>query len=100
MNEIAHLPTLQVQVVAKNAPRNDISNKKGGEIVPLISRPQEVEAIYQEARERGVCLADFCVAHPYAVEATLRAALEFSQEHNLANIPVIISVTGNYPIEF
>jgi fructose/tagatose bisphosphate aldolase len=67
--------------------------------MPLISQPQEVEAIYQEARECGVCLADFCVAHPYAVEATLRASLEFSREHNISDIPVIISVTGNYPIE-
>jgi fructose/tagatose bisphosphate aldolase len=67
--------------------------------MPLISQPKDVEAIYQEARERRVCLADLCVAHPAAVEATLRAALEFSQEHGIAGMPVIISVTGNYPIE-
>ena len=67
--------------------------------MPLISQPSEVEEIYQEARERGVCLADLCVAHPTAVEAILRAALEFSREHAITAIPVIISVTGNYPIE-
>ncbi len=67
--------------------------------MPLISQPQEVEAIYKEARTCGVCLADFCVAHPYAVEATLRAAWEFSREHPITGMPVIISVTGNYPLE-
>jgi len=67
--------------------------------MPLISHPQEVEAIYQQAREGGVCLADFCVAHPYAVEAILRATLEFGCQHAITDMPVIISVTGNYPLE-
>ena len=67
--------------------------------MPLISQPQEVEAIYQEAREGGVCLANICVAHSSAVEAALRASLEFGHAHQITDVPVIISVTGNYPIE-
>ena len=67
--------------------------------MPLISDPQEVEAIYDEARACGVCLANFCTAHSYATEAILRAASEFGHEHGIPDVPVIVSVTGNYPIE-
>jgi fructose/tagatose bisphosphate aldolase len=67
--------------------------------MPLISDPREVEKIYEEARRCGVCLANFCTAHSYGTEAILRAAWEFGREHAIGGLPVIVSVTGSYPIE-
>jgi fructose/tagatose bisphosphate aldolase len=91
-----------VGLIFTNPPVNFFIPKyeiRKGFSMPLISAPDDVEAIYQEARQNRVVLANFCIAHPYAVEAALQASLEFGRQHEIANLPVIISVTGNYPIE-
>jgi fructose/tagatose bisphosphate aldolase len=67
--------------------------------MPLVTDPHEVEAIYAMARERGVCLANFCTANPYTTQAILRAAYEFGREHGLERVPIIVSATANYSIE-
>lgn len=67
--------------------------------MPLVSEPREVEAIYAEARERGVCLANFCTANSYTTQAIFRAAYEFGRQHGLARVPIVVSATANYSIE-
>jgi fructose/tagatose bisphosphate aldolase len=67
--------------------------------MPFVSDPLEVEAIYDQARECGVSLANFCTENAYTTQAILRSAYEFGREHDIVRMPVIISATGNYPIE-
>lgn len=67
--------------------------------MPLITNPAQVEDIYAEARECGVCLANFCTANSYATQAILRAAWEFGREYGIDDAPIIVSATANYPIE-
>jgi fructose-bisphosphate aldolase, class II len=67
--------------------------------MPIISDPMEVEAIYDEAREYGVSLGNFCTGNSYTTQAILRSAYEFGREHGIGRMPVIVSATANYPIE-
>ncbi len=67
--------------------------------MPLVTDLQQVESIYATARERGVCLANFCTANPYTTQAIFRAAYEFGREHGLVHVPIIVSATANYSIE-
>ena len=67
--------------------------------MPVISNPQQVAAIYEQAAARGLCLANFCTSNVYTTEAILRAAYEFGQQYQLAGVPVVVSATANYPIE-
>ncbi|MBI5669082.1 MAG: class II fructose-bisphosphate aldolase [Chloroflexi bacterium] len=67
--------------------------------MPLVSQPEQVAAIYTHAAERGLCLANFCTANRYTTESILRSAYEFGCEHGLKDVPVVVSVTANYPIE-
>lgn len=67
--------------------------------MPLVSQPERVAAIYDHAAERGMCLANFCTANFYTTEAILRSAYEFGQERGIKDVPVVVSATGNYPIE-
>ncbi len=67
--------------------------------MPLISQPETVAAIYTQAADCGLCLANFCTANRYTTEAILRAAYEFGQERGLQAVPIVVSATGNYPIE-
>jgi fructose/tagatose bisphosphate aldolase len=67
--------------------------------MPLVTDPAEVESIYVEARERGVCLANFCSSNSYTTQAILRAAWECGCEHGVARVPIIVSATANYLIE-
>jgi fructose/tagatose bisphosphate aldolase len=67
--------------------------------MPLISDPVLVERIYQRAVDAGMCLANFCTANFYTTEAILRSAYEFAAEHAIMDMPIVVSVTANYPIE-
>ena len=67
--------------------------------MPLIIDPAQVEDIYAEARQHGVCLANFGTSNSYTTQAILRAASEFGREHGIASVPIIVSATANYPIE-
>lgn len=67
--------------------------------MPFVTDPSEVEEIYDQARERGISLANFCTANSYTTQAILRAGFEFGREHGIADMPVIVSATANYPIE-
>lgn len=67
--------------------------------MPLVSQPEQVAAIYTHAAERGMCLANFCTANGYTTEAILRSAYEFSCEHDLKAVPIVVSATANYAIE-
>lgn len=67
--------------------------------MPLVSDPEQVEAIYQQAMAKGICLANFCTSNLYTTEAILRAAYEFEQAHGLVDVPIVVSATGNYAIE-
>ena len=67
--------------------------------MPLVSRPDDVAAIYDRAAECGLCLANFCTSNVYTTEAILRSAYEFGREHGLSSVPVVVSATGNYAIE-
>jgi fructose-bisphosphate aldolase class II len=67
--------------------------------MPLISDPIQVKEIYDQAAEAGICLANFCTANPRTTEAILRAASIFARQHGLAGVPMVLSVTANYPIE-
>src|SRR5437867_13438814 len=67
--------------------------------MPLIIDPAQVEDIYAEARQHGVCLANFGTSNSYTTQAILRAASEFGREHGIAGVPIIVSVTVSYPLE-
>src|SRR5205809_4396995 len=67
--------------------------------MPLITDPAQVEDIYAEARQHGICLANFGTSNSYTTQAILRAAWEFGREHDIAQVPIIVSATANYPIE-
>jgi fructose/tagatose bisphosphate aldolase len=67
--------------------------------MPLITDPTQAREIYQQAAERGICLANFCSENQRTTEAILRAAHSFAQAHGLPSVPVVLSVTSNYPIE-
>ncbi len=67
--------------------------------MPLINDPTHAREIYQQAAAAGICLANFCTENQRTTEAILRAAHTFAQAHDLASVPVVLSVTSNYPIE-
>lgn len=67
--------------------------------MPLVSDPQEVAAVYQQAIDAEICLGNFCTANWYTTEAIIRSAYEFGQEHGLENVPIVVSATGTYDIE-
>jgi fructose/tagatose bisphosphate aldolase len=67
--------------------------------MPLISEIHAVEALYRQAIQSDVCLANFCTANVYTTEAILRATYEFGQECGNPYLPIVISATANYPIE-
>lgn len=67
--------------------------------MPIISDPIQVKEIYDRAAERGVCLANFCTANPQTTEAIIRSAHLFGEQYGLTGVPIIVSVTANYPIE-
>ena len=67
--------------------------------MPLVNDPVLVGQIYQRAMDAGMCLANFCTANFYTTEAILRAAYEFGAEHAIIDMPIVVSVTANYPIE-
>ncbi len=67
--------------------------------MPLVSDPAEVREVYQQAVECGCCLANFCTANPRTTEAIFRAVHAFGQAHGRQGLPVVLSATGNYPIE-
>ncbi|MFH1073781.1 MAG: class II fructose-bisphosphate aldolase [Candidatus Firestonebacteria bacterium] len=62
----------------------------------LVTNPEEARWIYQTAARRGVCLPNFCAENIQTLEAILQAAKEFSEEHKVKGLPVIIAFTANY----
>lgn len=67
--------------------------------MPLITDPTQTGEIYQQAAERGICLVNFCTENRRTTEAIFHAAHTFAQRHGQTGLPVIVSVTSNYPIE-
>ncbi len=67
--------------------------------MPLVTDLHQVEDVYAEARERGLCLANLCTANPYTTQAILQATWEFGREHGLEGLPVVVSATGHYAPE-
>jgi fructose-bisphosphate aldolase class II len=67
--------------------------------MPLISDPEHVRRIYDRATGSGACLANFCTANHLTTEAIFCAVHSFGQRAGLHGLPVVISATGNYPIE-
>lgn len=67
--------------------------------MPLVVDPSQTMAIYRQAAEQGICLANFCTENHRTTEAIFRAAHTFGWRHGKPGLPVIISATANYPIE-
>jgi fructose/tagatose bisphosphate aldolase len=67
--------------------------------MPLIKDPMQVKEVYDQAVESGICLANYCTANFRTTEAIFRAVHTFGQTCGLRGLPVVISVTANYPIE-
>jgi len=65
--------------------------------VPLITDYQEVQDVYQEARELGVGLPAFCTEDRETLEAMLASALEMGREIGVDNVPIIPAWTCRYP---
>lgn len=67
--------------------------------MPLITDPSQTREIYGQAAESGICLVNFCTENRRTTEAIFRAGHAFAQQHGIRDLPVIVSVTANYPIE-
>ena len=65
--------------------------------MPIVNEYQQVCEVYDEARERGVCLPCFCAEDMETIEALLMAAMEFGQKIGVSDLPIIISWTSRYP---
>ena len=63
----------------------------------IVTRPDQVAAIYDIAREAGACLPALCTQNPWTTRAEIMIADELAQELSMECIPVVISATGQYP---
>jgi fructose-bisphosphate aldolase class II len=65
--------------------------------VPLVTDPLEVEEIYDQLREREVCLPAFCTESFQTTEAIIRSMHQLGAEYGVSAPPAIIAFTGTYP---
>ncbi len=65
--------------------------------MPLISDSREAAVIYDRAAKSGLCVANFATANRRTTEAILRAVHEYQLARGRSDLPVVISVTANYP---
>jgi fructose-bisphosphate aldolase class II len=65
--------------------------------VPLVTDPMQVEDIYSELCEKGVCLPAFGTENFRTTEAIIRSMKELAQERGVSSPPAIIAFTGTYP---
>jgi fructose/tagatose bisphosphate aldolase len=67
--------------------------------MPLVTDPNQIKEIYDQAAEQGVCMANFCTANMRTTEAIIRAGHLYAEQNGLAPLPMVVSVTGNYVVE-
>jgi fructose/tagatose bisphosphate aldolase len=63
----------------------------------LVTDPLEVEEMYTQLGEAGVCLPAFCTENSRTTEAIIRSMWELGHEFGISSPPAIIAFTGSYP---
>jgi fructose/tagatose bisphosphate aldolase len=64
--------------------------------MPLVTKRNDVIAIYKEAAEKGWVIPTFCSENLTTTEAILAASLEFGNKINCPDLPITIAITNLY----
>jgi fructose/tagatose bisphosphate aldolase len=65
--------------------------------MPVIAERQATLRVFEEFRERGVCMAVLGTASHWNTEAILLAAKRFGERHGIESPAVSVAITFNYP---